>query len=218
MPPARPHRPRRHPAHHVLRLVLRRANPHRARAGRDPREDGRAVHPPLHPDDVGQRVQHSHVHVAPGAGHLPAGRGARSTRSRRSGRGPVLLFAQVRIPRRRGGDGGVGVDERASLHRLRGVAGARAQGPRTTGAARRRVRCPARRLERRRDLPKDCAPELQHDPLRVERARGGGALFRGAQGQRQRRAHRGERHDHGRDNLRLRVVPRAVAGGQQPRR
>ena len=98
VPPARPHRPRRHPAHHVLRLVLRRATPHRARAGRDPRDDGRAVHPPLHPDDVGQRVQHRDVHVAPGAGHLPAGRGARSTRSRRSGRGPVLRFAQVRIP------------------------------------------------------------------------------------------------------------------------
>ena len=57
-----------------------------------------------------------------------------------------------------GGDGGVVVDQRAALHRLRGVAGVCAQGPRPPYPARRRVRLTTRRLERSRRLPQDRAP------------------------------------------------------------
>ena len=57
-----------------------------------------------------------------------------------------------------GGDGGVVVDQRAALHRLRGVAGVCAQGPRPPYPPRRRVRLTTRRLERSRRLPQDRAP------------------------------------------------------------
>ena len=158
MPPTRPHRPRRHPAHHVLRLILRSRDPSGAGARRTPREDGGAVHPTLHTDDVGQRIQYSHVHVAPGPRYLSAGRGAGTPGAVSASRGSVFFPSQVRLPRRGGGDGGVVVDQRAALHRLRGVAGVCAQGPGAPYPPRRRVRLTTRRLERSRVLPQDRAP------------------------------------------------------------